>query len=150
MRFLPLYLIVLAIVEIMLFMWAGQFIGFWPTILLVLLSAFVGSFLVRAQGMQAWADFQRSAATGEGEVGLAIFTGICLLLAGAFLITPGFLTDTIGLLLLVPPLRQGVYAGLKSRLSGFVTTVNVNGFEARQKGGSTIIDVEGQEVDSPK
>jgi len=150
MRFLPVFLILLAVVEIMLFMWAGQFIGFWPTILLVLVSAFVGSFLVRAQGLRAWADFQRSAATGEGEVGLAIFTGICLLLAGAFLITPGFLTDTIGLLLLVPPLRQGVYAGLKSRLSGLVTTVNVNGFEARQRGGSTIIDVEGQEVDGPK
>ena len=145
MRSLLVCLLVLAVVETMLFTWAGQFIGFWPTIGLVLVTAFAGSFLVRTQGLQAWAEFQRSAASGEGEVGLAIFTGICLLLAGALLITPGFLTDTLGLLLLVPPLRQSAYTAIKSRLSGFVTTVN--GFETHQRGGSTIIDVEGQEVD---
>lgn len=147
MRLLPISLIILAIVEIALFMWAGQIIGFWPTILMVLVTAFIGSFLVRQQGMQAWADFQRSAATGEGEIGLAIFTGICLLLAGAFLITPGFLTDAFGLLLLAPPLRNGAYQSLKSRLGGFVNVVRPEGFEARRPGGSTIIDVDGQEVD---
>ena len=149
MRILPIALILLAVIEIMLFMWAGQYIGFWTTILLVLISAFIGSFLVRQQGMQAWADFQKSAATGSGEVGLAIFTGICLLLAGAFLITPGFLTDTIGLLLLVPPLRASAYQAIKSRLSGFVTVVNPTGFgggfEARSTRKTTIIDVDGEE-----
>lgn len=152
MRFIPLLLILLAVVEIMVFMWAGQFIGFWTTIGLVLASAFVGSFLVRAQGMKAWADFQRSAATGEGEIGLAIFTGVCLLLAGAFLITPGFITDTVGLLLLVPPLRSGVYYALKSRLAGLAansttTFTYTSGFPGQSDRKTTIIDVDGEEKD---
>ena len=155
MRFIPLILITLAVVEIMVFMWAGQFIGFWPTVGLVLASAFIGSFLVRAQGMKALADFQRSAATGEGEIGLTIFTGVCLLLAGAFLITPGFITDTLGLLLLIPPLRMGVYQAIKSRLATFAsrtgtgtggaTFTYTSSFSRRPNRKTTIIDVEGEE-----
>ena len=150
MRFIPLILILLAVVEIMVFMWAGQYIGFWTTIGLVLASAFVGSFLVRAQGMRALADFQRSAATGEGEIGLAIFTGVCLLLAGAFLITPGFITDILGLLLLVPPLRASVYYALKSRLaglamSGAATFSYTRTYTDPSGRKTTIIDVDGEE-----
>ena len=148
MRFLPFLLILLAVAEIMLFMWAGQFIGFWTTILLVLASAFVGSFLVRAQGMRALAEFQRSAATGEGEVGLTIFTGICLLLAGAFLITPGFITDTLGLLLLIPPLRATVYRAIKSRLAQFASTSShftYTSYNTRTGRKTTIIDIDGEE-----
>ena len=158
MRFIPLILIATAVLEIMVFMWAGQFIGFWSTVGLVLTSAFVGSFLVRAQGMKALADFQRSAATGEGEVGLTIFTGLCLLLAGAFLITPGFITDTFGLLLLIPPLRTRVYAALKPRLASFAASSTTSFSYDRsysrpqndRQGGQTncktrIIDVEGEE-----
>ena len=145
-RLFPLYMLALALAEITLFYFVGQRIGLLLTLGLVFFTAIIGSVLVRQQGLRAWADFQRSAATGEGEIGLAIFTGVCLLLAGAFLITPGFLTDGIGLFLLVPPLRAGVYAGLKSRLARFSMTVNVQGYAARQAKGSHIIDVEGEEV----
>jgi len=138
MRWLPLILIFTAVVEIMVFMWAGQYIGYWTTILLVLAPALIGSFLVQRQGLQAWAEFQRSAATGQGEMGLTIFTGICLILAGAFLITPGFITDTIGLLLLIPPLRRLTYAALKTRLAALATHVHFTR-------GPITIDVEGEE-----
>ena len=142
MRALPFAFILLAVIEIMVFMWAGQYIGFWWTILLVLISAFAGAFLVRQQGMQAWADFQRTLATGKGEIGLSIFTGICLLLAGAFLITPGFLTDTLGLLLLIPPLRFAVYSGIKARLGPLASARQAEKFKK-----SVIIDADGQEID---
>ena len=147
MRLFPLIMLLIALAEITLFYFVGQQVGLLTTLGLVFLTALVGSFLVRHQGTQAWADFQRSAATGDGEVGAAIFTGICLLLAGAFLITPGFLTDAIGLLLLIPPFRYGVYQGVKSRMSGFVNALQPDGFEGRQGGGATIIDVEGEEVE---
>lgn len=147
MRLFPLLMLAIALIEITLFYFVGQQVGLLTTLGLVFLTAIIGSFLVRHQGLQAWADFQRSAATGEGEVGLAIFTGICLLLAGAFLITPGFLTDGIGLFLLIPPFRYGVYTSLKSRMSGFVNVIQPGGFDGRQSGGATIIDVEGEEVD---
>ena len=142
MRALPFALISLAVIEIMVFMWAGQYIGFWWTILLVLISAFAGAFLVRRQGLQAWADFQRTLATGQGEIGLSIFTGICLLLAGAFLITPGFLTDTLGLLLLIPPLRFAVYSRIKAQLGNLA-----NSSQAGKSKKSIIIDADGQEID---
>ncbi len=157
MRFLPLILISIAVLEIMVFMWAGQYIGFWQTVVLVLASAFVGSFLVRAQGMQALADLQRASLTGEAEIGKTIFTGACLLLAGAFLITPGFITDITGLLLLVPALRLAVYTALKSRLAAMVaggttrfTFTDVNGFGRTYESGprdkkTTVIDVDGEE-----
>ena len=147
MRLFPLIMLLIALMEITLFYFVGQQVGLLPTLGLVFLTAVIGSLLVRQQGLQAWADFQRSAATGEGEVGLAIFTGICLLLAGAFLITPGFLTDTIGLLLLVPPARQGIYAALKSRMGALATSVTIQGYAARQRRGATIIDIKGDEVD---
>ena len=146
MRLFPLIMLLIAQAEITLFYFVGQQVGLLPTLALVFLTAVIGSILVRQQGLRAWAEFQRSAATGEGEVGLAIFTGICLLLAGAFLITPGFLTDAIGLLLLVPPGRQGIYAALKSRMGAFATNVTLQGYAARQRGGATIIDIEGNEV----
>ena len=147
MPYLPFLLILLAVVEIMLFMWAGQYIGFWTTIFLVLASAFIGSFLVRAQGMQALANFRQSLARGEGTIGLSLFTGVCLLLAGAFLITPGFITDTFGMLLLIPPLRARAYAGLKSRFASMVGSgsFSYQSYSGRGGDSTTIIDVEGEE-----
>ena len=150
MRFIPLILIALAIVEIMIFMWAGQFIGFWLTVFLVLASALIGSFLVQMQGLKAWRDFQRSLMTGEGEIGITIFTGICLLFAGAFLITPGFITDGLGLLLLIPSLRVGFYKTLKSRTLRFTTKGTTpftysQFYSARSERKMTIIDVDGEE-----
>lgn len=151
MRYLPFLLLTIAVIEIMLFMWAGQYIGFWQTVGLVLASAFIGSFLVQAQGWKALKELQVASLNGEVEIGKTIFTGACLLLAGAFLITPGFLTDITGLLLLVPPLRAAVYNTLKARLSSMVsgratsfTFTNRTDSQSTEQ-DSTIIDVDGEE-----
>ena len=122
MRLIPLLLILIAVLEIMVFMWSGQYLGFWLTVVLVLASAFVGAFLIRAQGVHVLVEM-RSKGPGRGSVARikplaqSIFESLCLMLTAAFLITPGFLTDITGLLLLVPSVRLALYAKVRPHIS---------------------------------
>lgn len=101
---LLLVFIVVPILEIMVFIRAGEWIGLWPTLAGVVLTAVIGAAIVRHQGLSTLASAQRS--VGEGRFPVSeVFDGLCLIIAGAFLITPGFLTDSAGFLLLVPPVR---------------------------------------------
>ena len=91
--------------EIALFIEVGGRIGLWPTLATVIGTAIIGTALLRLQGLSALRQLQSSLERGEMPVE-HIFTGACLLVAGAFLLTPGFLTDTIGFLLFVPLIRR--------------------------------------------
>ena len=110
-RLLLLAFVLVPIAEIAIFVQAGDLIGLWPTIGLVILTAVIGTAMLRAQGL---ATLMRLRATMDrGELPLReVFDGACLLLAGALLLTPGFLTDTIGFLLLVPGLRTAAGAAI--------------------------------------
>ena len=93
------------LVEIALFVKIGGWIGLWPTLVTVVGTAIVGTALLRLQGLHVLGQLQDS--LNRGEMPLEhIFTGACLLVAGALLLTPGFLTDTIGFLLFVPLIRR--------------------------------------------
>jgi UPF0716 protein FxsA len=89
------------------FIQAGDIIGLWPTIAAVVATAIIGGALIRAQGLATMDRARRSLDQGQAPVHEA-FTGICLLLAGALLMTPGFLTDSVGFLLLIPPVRHSL------------------------------------------
>ncbi len=102
---LLLLFIVVPAVEIATFIQVGGRIGALPTILLTLFTAALGVWLVRLQGFLALADFQRAMAEGR-EPFTAMLAGGLLLLAGILLLIPGFVTDTIGFALLIPPLRR--------------------------------------------
>lgn len=102
--FLVLAFIGIPILEIAVFIQAGQLIGLWPTVAGVVLTAVIGAALVRHQGLSTIIKAQESVNAGRFPVA-EVFDGLCLVLAGAFLITPGFVTDTFGFLLLVPALR---------------------------------------------
>ena len=106
---MPLLLILIfvgvPILEVGLFIQAGGIFGLWPTLAAIVATAFIGGALIRAQGLAVIDRARRSLRQGQTPVREA-FTGICLLLAGALLMTPGFLTDSIGFLLLVPPVRR--------------------------------------------
>ncbi|HBW16590.1 MAG TPA: exlusion protein FxsA [Desulfovibrio sp.] len=97
--------------ELYLLVQVGTVIGAAPTILLVILTAVVGAWLARTQGLGVMARVQNDLARGIMP-GQALIDGFCILLAGLLLLTPGFLTDVVGLLLLLPPFR----ALLASRL----------------------------------
>lgn len=104
---MPLFIlfVLIPIIEIALFIQVGGLIGLWPTIGLVLLSAFVGMTLIRSQGRRALTELQQSFQTFTDPT-RPLAHGAMILLAGALLLTPGFFTDTVGLLLLIPGVRD--------------------------------------------
>lgn len=92
------------LIEIGLFIQVGGFIGLWPTLIIVVLTAMAGTALLRQQGLQTLARLQSSLERGEQPIG-PLFDGFCVLAAGFLLLTPGFFTDAVGFLLFTPPLR---------------------------------------------
>lgn len=85
----------------------GGLIGAGWTIFLVVLTAVIGAALVRRQGISTFARSQNLLKQGKLPA-VELLEGVALLIAGALLLTPGFFTDGVGFLLLVPPLRRGV------------------------------------------
>lgn len=105
--FILLLFIGVPIVEIALFIQAGELIGLWPTIATVIVTAILGTTLLRAQGLSLLFKAQENLNQGIFPMQEA-FDGLCLVVAGALLLTPGFLTDAVGFLLFVPPVRTAL------------------------------------------
>lgn len=92
------------ILEIIVFIEAGGYLGLWPTVGAVILTAIIGSALLRQQGLSTLARAQENLSAGRLPV-TEVFDGFCILVGGALLLTPGFITDAVGFLLLIPPVR---------------------------------------------
>lgn len=112
---LLLIFIVVPIVEIGLFISVGGWIGIAPTLLCILLTAIAGAALVRRQGLQVLTRIQAETQAGRVPV-VELFDGLCLLIAGLLLLTPGFFTDTVGFTLLIPPLRAVIGLAIAQRV----------------------------------
>ncbi len=115
MPVLFLIFLVIPIVEIALFIQVGEWIGLWPTLASILATALIGSAIVRHQGMQTLARARQSMELNQMPVREAA-TGLALLVAGFLLITPGFFTDTLGFLLLIPAVRGTLGAWLAGQV----------------------------------
>ena len=107
--------IIVPIIEITVLMQVGALIGAWPTVAIVIISAWLGAKYVRQQGMATLQSVQTKMAQGEMPSG-EIVTGLMLLVAGVLLVTPGFVTDIFGLLLLVPNVRQILASSVQKQL----------------------------------
>ena len=149
--------VVLPVLELAVILKVGGWLGVWPTLGLIVLSAVAGSILMRQQGLAALADLQRSFRELRDPTG-AIAHGALILLAGALMVTPGFLTDVTGLALLVPQVRRMVMRGLASRMRvtrsgfGFVAEVDMpptHPQSRRGMDGTPIIDGEFIDLDDP-
>jgi UPF0716 protein FxsA len=92
------------LIEIALFIQVGGWLTLWPTLGIVVATAILGTWLVRQQGLKALDDVQRSLDRARDPMA-PIAHGVLILFAGALLLTPGFLTDAIGFMLLVPAFR---------------------------------------------
>lgn len=112
---LLLLFIIVPIIEIGLFIQVGGFLGLWPTIGLVLVAAFVGASLVRSQGVATLLSVQQRLAQGELPA-QQIMEGVMLAVAGVLLLTPGFLTDALGMLVLLPAPRAMIAKTLMSKM----------------------------------
>ena len=116
---LPLVILVfilLPIAELWLLIEIGGAIGILPTLALLVVDSLVGAALARSQSRVAWERFNRALA--EGRIpGKEVFDGAMIIMGGALLLTPGFITDVFGLVLLIPPTRAMIRAFL-ARLIG--------------------------------
>ncbi len=115
MRFILLLFILTPIVEIGLFIEVGGLIGLWPTLGLVVATAVIGTALLRRQGLATMHSARESLARGEFPVN-EVFDGACLLASGLLLLTPGFVTDFVGALLLTPIFRAAIRGPILRRL----------------------------------
>lgn len=114
-RFLLLGLLALPFVEIAGFIWVGSQIGILATLALIVLTAVLGVAIVRRQGLGMVLDSQAMMARGEVPQ-QKIAEMMMVAVAGFLLLLPGFLTDLVGLVLLVPPVRGWIYRRLSANM----------------------------------
>ena len=108
MPILFIIFIIVPLIEIALFIQAGDWFGLGPTLAMIVVTAVVGISLLRQQGLTTL--YKAQIKMNQGEIpALEMIEGIMLAVAGALLITPGFFTDTVGFLLLVPALRRSLF-----------------------------------------
>jgi UPF0716 protein FxsA len=96
--------IVVPIVELWVIIEIGSLIGVWPTIALLLADALLGSLLLRHQGRGAWRRFNEALAERRFP-GREVADGLLIAIGGTLLLTPGFITDVVGAIFLIPPTR---------------------------------------------
>ena len=127
MRFslIPFLLLVVPLAEIAAFVVIGGQIGVWATLGMVLLTAIIGSFLLRWQGVGLFNRINTEI-RGNRVPGRELVHGVMILVAGVLLLTPGFVTDSLGFLLFVPAIRDLVWRSVKDRI--VVQTMSSGGF----------------------
>jgi UPF0716 protein FxsA len=127
---LVIVFIVVPIAELYVLIQIGQAIGVLPTIALLILDSILGAALMRQQGRAAWLRF--NGALAEGRIpGREVIDGVLVIFGGALLLTPGFLSDFLGLILLLPPTRAVVRAVLVRRFGGRLVASATSGAEMR-------------------
>lgn len=126
-KLLLLFILVPA-VELILLISIGQWIGAFPTIALIILTGALGAYLARLQGVQVLNQIRGEFRTGRLPAG-SLVDGAMVLVAGAFLMTPGILTDALGLLCLIPATRRVIKSYAWTRLERAVRNGNL--FAAR-------------------
>ncbi|MGP4062562.1 FxsA family protein [Halobacillus sp. H74] len=125
-RWLLLFILIVPALEIGLLIWAGSYIGPWWVILLIISTGVLGAWLAKQQGLETIRNLQRSMSEGQMPQD-ALLDGACILVGGAVLLTPGFITDAVGFLLLLPTTRAPIKLFVKRAIE-----------KALQKGTITI------------
>lgn len=108
--------IIIPLAELFVFGMVGDEIGLINALFLALITAVIGGAVVRHQGLQTLGAVQNAMQAGKIPAG-ELFDGICLIISGATLITPGFITDTVGFLLLIPAVRDALKHTIKTHTS---------------------------------
>ena len=137
--------IVVPLAELYVILKVGDAIGVVPTIALLALDSVLGSMLLRAQGRAVWRRFNETLAAGRMPH-REVMDGVLVIFGAAFLITPGFITDIIGLLLLVPPTRALIRSRVVRRLG---RRVRVGGGGGRFRPRDYDVEGSAREYDDP-
>jgi UPF0716 protein FxsA len=136
-RLLLAVFMVVPLIEIAFFVIIGNAIGLWPTLLGVLLTAVAGSLVLRWQGQAVFNEIRSTMANGVLPA-RALADAMMIGIAGALLLTPGYFTDIIGILLLIPPVRTLIYAYLRSRIAVVASAEAGYGMAGRRAEPGTI------------
>ena len=129
---LALIFVAVPLLELFLLIRLGGAIGLFPTLALCVLTGVAGAWLARREGLRALWSFQERLARG-GVPGRALMDGLCILLGGALLLTPGLLTDVVGFSLLLPPSRRWIQKRIQRRIErqladGSLRVTTIGGF----------------------
>jgi UPF0716 protein FxsA len=143
-------------VELYLLISVGRTIGAWDTILIIVLTGIIGSWVAKRQGASTWREIRETLSRGEFP-GKQLIDAVLIFAAGLLMITPGFLTDIFGFLVMVPAfrtlVRSAVSRVLKNKLASatIVTSANVHvrGTKSGPFAGEDVIDVTATEVKEP-
>lgn len=106
---------VVPLIEIAFFVIIGNAIGLWPTLAGVLVTALIGSVVLRYQGLALFNEIRATMARGALPA-RALADAMMVAIAGVLMLTPGYFTDLMGITLLIPPVRTAIYAFLRSRI----------------------------------
>ena len=136
--------IVVPLAELYVILKVGDAIGALWTILLLAADSVLGSLLLRAQGRSVWRRFNETMAAGRVPH-RELIDGVLIVFGGAFLITPGFLTDIVGLLLLLPPTRSVIRRVVARRLGRRVVVSSREPFDV--DGTATEYDAPGRRLE---
>lgn len=142
------------LIEIALFIQVGGLIGLWPTLAIVVLTAIIGTWLVRTQGAMAIGQL-RSSFQKLDDPTEPLAHGAMILIAGALLLTPGFFTDAVGFSLLAPPIRKSLFQFLRKRIKVQRFEMGPDGprdmrSDPRPRQRDDVIEGQYEEVDPPK
>lgn len=156
MEDVPVVLLILfvavPIIELAAILQVGSWIGFWPTLALLIADSILGSVLMRSQGRAAWRRFNEAIAAGRPPA-KEVVDGVLVIFGGALLLTPGFVSDILGILFLLPPTRAVLRTFLVRRFASRLMVSAFGGGAAGARGarfrGGRDFDVEGtaHEVD---
>lgn len=127
----------------------GTEIGVFGVVGLTILTAAVGLYLVRQQGLKVMQDMQEATRSGQ-PAGAALVHGFFIAVAGVLLFLPGFITDAIGALFLVPPIRMLLGTFIISRLAVKMHHPHAHSYDERQSEGESVtIETEFWQEDAP-
>jgi UPF0716 protein FxsA len=141
-----LAVIALPVVEIALFIKSAHWLGLLPTIVLAVGAGFAGIAMVRAQGLDLLLRARSQMDRGEVPV-REVFDGICLAVAGALLVLPGFFTDFIAIALLLPPVRAALRLWLVGRKGVVVAAARPGAHPETRSSGPQVIEADYHVVD---
>ncbi len=132
-------ILLLPLIEISVFIWIGGMIGVFPTILLTVVTALAGTLMLRQQGLSLLVKMQKEVDAGRTP-GSEVMQGAMIVMASILLLIPGFVSDAIGLLLFIPPVREVLAKFIISRSN---VTIVQGGRRSRGNGpGGRVFDLD--------
>jgi UPF0716 protein FxsA len=149
---LILLFIVVPLAELYVIIQVGEAIGALPTIALLLLDSLLGSWLLRSQGRTVWRRFRAALAAGRPPARETV-DGALVIAGGALMLAPGFITDALGVLLLLPPtravIRRGLLRNALGRLFGPIGIVGRGAASRARTRQDYDVDASAREIDPP-